>query len=629
MAKFNLNIKWLFVLTMIILFTGITLTNYFFSLHLAEKNLNLHTETVALLFKSETERLINPVENFLYNVQALVCCKILNFNDIVKTNKFFMDFIKKYPYVTSINYGDGKGNGYLILNDRGKWLNRIKKAEYRQYVLWHTLNSDGEIIEKKIVKDNYDPRNTIWYKQALQSNDIYWSKEYTFRTTKDPGITASLLLCSDLKEVVGIDVMIKNLSLFLSKAKQKLHPEAKLYLISENEDLIAFSNEITPEPGKIYKLDKNIFPLLYHAIESEKNESFYKISFNNQKWFVKIENFNIRNRNLSLVTLLPQTVITKSLYLHLFYQIFASLILTFIVLNLYYLSLIYITNRYINPLIEIARETSNLGFKEIYFDKFVRRKDEIGHLSKAISDASVKILEARVMERQLEELHYFESIKRSLGEAVHRFKDLINIIQGFATLAQPKVSNEFAKNALDQIINASKRAIYLSKEILSVTGERKYEMKVVDLNSILLSMKSKLETSASKSIQIVYEILDSSLPVKLDIEAFDEVLMNLITNAHDAMPEGGKLTIKTKIASFLNKKFAVLYVSDTGIGMDEETKKRIFEPFFTTKGAKGTGLGLSIVYRIIKDHEGFIEVESEIGKGTTFKIYLPISEGNS
>ncbi len=85
------------------------------------------------------------------------------------------------------------------------------------------------------------------------------------------------MLCSDLKEVVGIDVMIKNLSLFLSKAKQKLHPEAKLYLISENEDLIAFSNEITPEPGKIYKLDKNIFPLLYHAIESEKNESFIKL----------------------------------------------------------------------------------------------------------------------------------------------------------------------------------------------------------------------------------------------------------------------------------------------------------------------------------------------------------------
>jgi signal transduction histidine kinase len=112
--------------------------------------------------------------------------------------------------------------------------------------------------------------------------------------------------------------------------------------------------------------------------------------------------------------------------------------------------------------------------------------------------------------------------------------------------------------------------------------------------------------------------------VKLDIEAFDEVLMNLVLNAKDAMPEGGTLTIKTKIASFLDKQFAVLSVSDTGVGMDEETIKRIFEPFFTTKGAKGTGLGLSIVYKIIKDHSGFIEVQSEIGKGTTFKIYLPL-----
>ncbi|MGC8938540.1 MAG: hypothetical protein ACP5KH_06110, partial [Thermodesulfovibrio sp.] len=168
MAKFTLSIKWLTVLVMIALATGIAITNYLVSYHLYEQYLIHHMKTVSSFFKGEVEKLMIPVETFLYNIQALVCCKILNFNDIEKTNKFLMDFMKKYPYVTSINYGDGKGNGYLILNDRDKWLNRIKKAEDRGYVVWNTLNNDGEIINKRRVKDNYDPRNTLWYKQALE-----------------------------------------------------------------------------------------------------------------------------------------------------------------------------------------------------------------------------------------------------------------------------------------------------------------------------------------------------------------------------------------------------------------------------------------------------------------------------
>jgi len=617
MAKFILSIKWLFVMVMIILVTGIAIANYIISFNLYEKYIRHHIETASSLFKGETEKLLNPVETFLYNLQALVCCEILNFNDIERTNKFLMEFMKKYPYVTSINYGDGKGNGYLILNDRGRWLNRIKKAEDTGYVIWNNLNNDGKIINKTKVKDNYDPRNTVWYKQAMENHDIQWSKEYTFRTTKDPGVTASLLLCGSSKEVIGIDVMIKNISLFLSKAKQELHPEAKLYLISDNQDVVAFVDEITPEAGKIYKLNEKEFPLLYNALSKEKDKSFYKIDFQNQKWFVSTTNWKIRNRQLSLVVALPQTVITKNLRIYLFYQLFATLIITFIVF-------VYITKRYIDPVIDIARQTANIGFKEIYLEKYAQRTDEIGYLSRAISDASLKILEAKELERKMEEAHYFEALRHSLGEAVHRFKDLINVIQGFATLAQSKVSNDFSKNALDQIINASKRAIYLAKEIMNLSGERRYEMKTVDLNAIILSMKTKIQASVSESIKVVYKILETPLPVKIDIEAFDEVVMNLISNACDAMPDSGTLTIATESTSILDKKFAVLSISDTGTGMDEETQKRIFEPFFTTKGTKGTGLGLSIVYRIIKDHEGFIEVETELNKGTTFKIYFPL-----
>lgn len=615
MAKFILSIKWLFVMVIFVLVTGILTSNYIFSYHFYKKFFDHHIDTVSALFQKGTENITKPVEVFLYNVEALVCCRVLDFNEVEKTNRFLMEFMKKYPYVTSINYGDGNGNGYLILNDRGKWLNRIKRVGDTEHVVWNTLNNDGKIIKKIRVKDNYDPRKTVWYNQALHSKDIQWSKEYIFRTTKDPGVTASLKLCRNSKQIVGIDIMIKDLSVLLNKIKENVHPETKLYLLSNGDHVIAYTDEVQPEQSKIYTLDEKKFPLLFKALNSGVNAS--NITFNNQKWFVNIKKWENKNRQYSLVVLIPHVAITKSLRLHLFYQSFFSLLLTFFVF-------LYISRRYIESLIDISKQMPEIGFKKIYLEKHSQRTDEIGYLSRAISDVSMQILKAKEIERKIQESNHFESVRRSLGEAVHRFKDIINIIQGFATLAQPKVSNEFAKNALDQIINASKRAIYLTKEILNVTGERKYEMKITDLNSIILSMKTKIEVSTEDSIKIVYEILNTPLPVKLDIEAFDEVLMNLVLNAKDAMPEGGTLTIKTKIASFLDKQFAVLSVSDTGVGMDEETIKRIFEPFFTTKGAKGTGLGLSIVYKIIKDHSGFIEVQSELGKGTTFKIYLPL-----
>lgn len=615
MAKFILSIKWLFVMVIFVPVTGILTSNYLFSYHFYKKFFDHHIDTVSALFQKGTENITKPVEVFLYNVEALVCCRVLDFNEVEKTNRFLMEFMKKYPYVTSINYGDGNGNGYLILNDRGKWLNRIKRVGDTEHVVWNTLNNDGKIIKKIRVKDNYDPRKTVWYNQALHSKDIQWSKEYIFRTTKDTGVTASLKLCRNSKQIVGIDIMIKDLSVLLNKIKENVHPETKLYLLSNGDHVIAYTDEVQPEQSKIYTLDEKKFPLLFKALNSGVNAS--NITFNNQKWFVNIKKWENKNRQYSLVVLIPHVAITKSLRLHLLYQSFFSLLLTFFVF-------LYISRRYIEPLIDISKQMPEIGFKKIYLEKHSQRTDEIGYLSRAISDVSMQILKAKEIERKIQESNHFESVRRSLGEAVHRFKDIINIIQGFATLAQPKVSNEFAKNALDQIINASKRAIYLTKEILNVTGERKYEMKITDLNSIILSMKTKIEVSTEDSIKIVYEILNTPLPVKLDIEAFDEVLMNLVLNAKDAMPEGGTLTIKTKTASFLDKQFAVLSVSDTGVGMDEETIKRIFEPFFTTKGAKGTGLGLSIVYKIIKDHSGFIEVQSELGKGTTFKIYLPL-----
>jgi len=200
----------------------------------------------------------------------------------------------------------------------------------------------------------------------------------------------------------------------------------------------------------------------------------------------------------------------------------------------------------------------------------------------------------------MKEAEYFESVRRCLGEAVHRFKDLINIIQGFAILAQAKVTDDFVKNALQQIINVSKRTTYLIKELLTVTGERKYDMQIFNLNAVIGSMKTKLQVYVGNTITIVYDLSEQPLQIKFDIEAFEEFIMNLISNAKDAMKDGGTITIKTGTALLLDKKFVLLSISDTGTGMDEETMKRIFEPFLQQKDHRVQGLVCQLFIELSK-----------------------------
>ncbi len=161
-------------------------------------------------------------------------------------------------------------------------------------------------------------------------------------------------------------------------------------------------------------------------------------------------------------------------------------------------------------------------------------------------------------------------------------------------------------------------------------------LKQENLNDIVHNIQKMLARIIGEDIKLKTVLRNKRLPVSVDAGQIDQVLLNLATNARDAMPEGGHLIIETDIVDmdrsyaeahlFENTgKYAVLTVSDTGIGMDLKTKENIFEPFFTTKGVgKGTGLGLAMVYGIIKQHGGNINVYSEVGKGTTFRIYLPI-----
>jgi len=194
------------------------------------------------------------------------------------------------------------------------------------------------------------------------------------------------------------------------------------------------------------------------------------------------------------------------------------------------------------------------------------------------------------------------------------------------------------RHMVRMVLESGERAAHLTQSLLAFSREQILSLKIVDINGVIRKVERLLQRVIGEDVDFRTELSDMEFAVMADAAQMEQALMNLATNARDAMPEGGALTISTELTE-LDKRFmdvhgygkpgryALISVSDTGMGMDEETRRKIFEPFFTTKElGKGTGLGLSIVYGIVKQHEGFINVYSEPGKGATFRIYLPITK---
>ncbi len=242
------------------------------------------------------------------------------------------------------------------------------------------------------------------------------------------------------------------------------------------------------------------------------------------------------------------------------------------------------------------------------------------------------------IEDQLAQSQKLESIGLLAGGVAHDFNNIIGAILGYASFMKNKISedHQFYKY-LDTIERSATRAAELTSQLLAFARGGKYNVTPVNLNSIVLDTLGIIRSSIDKSI-LVTKNLSQDLPtIEADQGQMQQVVMNLCVNARDAMPAGGFLTIETSEVTLTEDdaksniearagSYVLLAVSDTGVGMDRVTVRRIFEPFFTTKEkGKGTGLGLSMVYGIVRNHGGFIKVESEPGEGTTFKIFYPAS----
>jgi PAS domain S-box-containing protein len=265
-------------------------------------------------------------------------------------------------------------------------------------------------------------------------------------------------------------------------------------------------------------------------------------------------------------------------------------------------------------------------------------KGQVLFLEGVITDVS----ERRKLEAQLLHAQKMESLGQLAGGIAHDFNNILTAIMGYAGLLTMKMRKDdpLRRNA-EQILASSERAAHLTSSILAFSRKQIIHLKPVNLTEVIKGVEKLLLKLLGERIQFKTVFADEDLVVMADSNQLEQVFMNLIINARDAMPNGGLLMVETE-RIVIDKKYkkthgygepgdyALISVADTGPGMDEKTRARIFEPFFTTKEVgKGTGLGLSIVYGIIKQHNGYINVYSEIGKGTTFKIYLPLSEKNS
>ncbi len=246
------------------------------------------------------------------------------------------------------------------------------------------------------------------------------------------------------------------------------------------------------------------------------------------------------------------------------------------------------------------------------------------------------VTERKALEEQLRQAQKMEAVGTLAGGIAHDFNNLLTVVSGYCQILMEQHGEDSQSvRSIEQILRASERATSLTRQLLAFSRRQMLQPRVVNLNTLVGSVENMLQPLLGERIQIVLDTAAEVSTVKADAGQLEHILMNLAVNARDAMPRGGTISIQTANADLAGDfarthpgaapgRYVILTVTDTGSGMNGETLAHVFEPFFTTKEpGKGTGLGLSMVYGIVKQSGGYITVDSKVGRGTSFRVYLP------
>ena len=282
------------------------------------------------------------------------------------------------------------------------------------------------------------------------------------------------------------------------------------------------------------------------------------------------------------------------------------------------------------PLLNIEEsQTRTTGTKAVLLTSKVPLRDHAGTVV-GVLGVYQDITERKKLEEQLRQAQKMEAVGQLAGGIAHDFNNLLTVINGFSQVTLDLLGEEDpARPLVDEIFRAGTRAAGLTRQLLAFSRRQVLEPRVVDLNAHVAETERLLRRLIGEDVILSTSLAPDVGRVRVDPGQLEQVLLNLAVNARDAMPRGGRLSIETRNHSGPTGNVVVLEVTDTGTGMDAETRARIFEPFFTTKEpGKGTGLGLAVVHGIVTQSGGQIEVESEVDRGTTFRIELPRVAGD-
>jgi len=278
-----------------------------------------------------------------------------------------------------------------------------------------------------------------------------------------------------------------------------------------------------------------------------------------------------------------------------------------------------------------------IGAITLYLDPGHLRDQEEEAFLASVCAIIARIIEGKQLERSLFQMHKMDALNRFAAGIAHDFNNILSAISGYCSVAARQLPPENpCCSDLGDITAAVEKGTALTRQLKLFSRQSAEAMETADLNPLLKASCGILSRLLGPQIALVFSPADSPLPVKCNRTQIDQAIMNLAVNAKDAMPKGGRITVKAApdeiclVDSRQCFKAAKITVSDTGEGIEEALLEKIFEPFFTTKSEeKGSGLGLAIVHGIIRQHGGEILVRSKPGKGTTFDIYLPLETGSS